>query len=76
MGIGMVFQQVENELWDTFLPAFFQEATFQIPGRAIDGLTVNSAGITLHYPTQNAGANRTVSCVATGKIVAVLCGTA
>ena len=33
LGIGMAFQEVEDELQDTFLLALFQGATSHIPGR-------------------------------------------
>ena len=42
--IGMDFQSVEDKLQDTFLPALFQGATSQIPGRAITGLPVKKTG--------------------------------
>ena len=39
-GIGMTFQSLEDELWDTFLPELFQGAKSQIPGRDITVLLV------------------------------------
>ena len=39
--IGMAFQAVEDELQDNLLPALFQGATSQIPGKAITGMLVN-----------------------------------
>ena len=36
-----------DTLWDIFLPDLFKEDTAQIPGRAITGLPVKQAGITL-----------------------------
>ena len=74
--IGMAFQVVEDVLWDIFLPAIFQVATAQIPGRAITGLPVKQAGIALHKPTWDAGENCTASCIITGHLVAALRRTA
>ena len=72
----MEFQTAEEELRNTFLPALFNGATSHIPGRAVTGLPVNQAGIALPEPTQTTGANRTASCVITGKLVAALRGMA
>ena len=49
-GIYMVFQAVEDELRDKFLPELFQGATSQIPGRAITGIPYKQAGIALYDP--------------------------
>ena len=61
---------------DIFLPALFQGATAQIPRRAITGLPVKQAGISLPDTTRAAGANWTASCRITGHLVAALHGTA
>ena len=74
--IRMDFQVVEVALRDIFLSTLFQGAVAQIPGRAITGLPVEQAGITLPDPTWTAGANWTTSCVITGHLVTVLHGTA
>ena len=74
--IGMEFQPVEDELWDTSLPDLFKGGTSQIPGRSITSLPVNQDGIALTNPTHTTGANCTVSCVVTGHLVAALRGTA
>ena len=65
-GIGMVFQAVEYELQDTFLPDLFQSATSQIPGKLITSLPVKKFGINLPDPTQTTEANCTASCVIKG----------
>ena len=74
--IGMAFQVVEYAMRDIFLPALFQGATAQIPGRAITGLSVRQAEIALPDPAQTAGENWTASCTITGHLAAALCGTA
>ena len=56
-GIGIAFQAVEDELWDSFLPVLFQGAASQIPGRSITGLPVKQAGISLPSPNHTTGAN-------------------
>ena len=55
--IGMTFQAVEDELRYTFLPDLFPGATSQIPWRAITGIPVKQAKITLPNPTWNTGAD-------------------
>ena len=70
--IGTLFQPVEDELRDSFLPDLFKGATYQIPGRAVTGLPVKQARIALLGPTHTAGANWTASCVITGHLVAAL----
>ena len=72
----MDFEVVEDALWYIFLLNLFQEATYQIPGRAIIGMTVKQAGISLPDPTRTAGENWTASCMITGHLVAALRGTA
>ena len=74
--IGMAFQAVEDELRDIFLLALFQEATYQIPGRATTGLPVKQAGSALPKPTQTSEANWTASCVITGHLIVALGRTA
>ena len=74
--IGISFQVLEDALQDLFIPALFQGAPSQIPGRSITGLPVKQAGIALPDPTWTAGANWTASCVITGHLVAALRGTA
>ena len=73
--IGMAFQVVEDALRNTFLPALFQGAMSQIPGRAITGMPVKLAGISLPDPTRTAGEKCRASCVITEHHVAALCGT-
>ena len=72
----MAFKLVGDELWDTFLPALFQGAMSQIPGRAITGLLVKQAGIALSDPTNTVVANWTASCVIMGNLVTALHGAA
>ena len=75
LGIGIVFQVVEDEMRDTLLPALFQGATSQNPGRLITGLPLNQAGIALPSPTHTVRANWTAPCVITGHLIEALCGT-
>ena len=56
-GIGTVFQIVEDQMHEVFLPAILKGATSHIPGRAVTGMQVNQDGITLPDPNQSAGAN-------------------
>ena len=55
--IEVAYQVVEYAMRDTFLPALFQGATAQIPGRVITGLLSKQDGIAFHNPTRTAGAN-------------------
>ena len=71
-GIGIAFQAVEDALQYTFLPALFQGATSQIPGRTITGLPVKHSGIDFPDHNHTAGANCTVSCVIIEHLVAAL----
>ena len=64
----MAFQAVEYELQNTILPALFQEATSQIPRRAITNLPVKQAEIALPDQTWTAGANWMASCLITGHL--------
>ena len=65
--IGMEFQVVEDALRDISLPALFQGATSQIPGRETTSLTIKQARTTLPDPTWTAEANWTASCVIKGE---------
>ena len=73
-GIGITFQAVEDGLRDTFLPAIFQGAAFQTPGRSITGLPIRQAGFAPPDPIQTVGSNWVVSCVITGHLVAEIRG--
>ena len=75
-GIEIAFQEVKDEIRDTFLPALVQRATYQIPGMEINGLPVKQDGISLPNPTNTTSENWTASCVITGHLVAALRGTA
>ena len=55
--------------------ALFQEATNQIPSRAITGLLVKQDVFSLLDPTRTAGENWTASFIITVHLVAALCGT-
>ena len=74
--IGVAFQVLKDALRGIFLPALFQGDTEQIPRRAMTGLPIKQAGISLTDPTRNAGENWTAFCVITGHLVTALCGTA
>ena len=74
--IGMAFQAVDDELWDTLLPALFQGATCQIPWKAITGMLSKQARIALPNPTRTARSKWTASCNITGHLVAALYGMA
>ena len=57
------FQPIEDALRNDFLLYLFKGATYQIPRRAVTGMSVNQAGISLLYPTETAISNCTASCV-------------
>ena len=71
----MAFQEVEHELWDTFLQALFKGATSQFPMRAINGLPLKQARISLTDLTWTEGENLTASCVITENLFVMLRGT-
>ena len=73
--IGMAFQVVEDALRDVLLTDLFQGAMAQIPGRAITGMPVKQAEISLPDPTRTAGANYMASCVILGNLVTAFQGT-
>ena len=52
--IGTEFQPIEDALRKDFLLYLFKGATYQIPRRAVTGMPVNQAGISLPYPTETA----------------------
>ena len=76
LDMGTMFQPVDNELRNAFLPSLFKRASSQILRIAVTGLPVNQAGIALPDPTQTVKDNWTASCVITGHLVAALRGTA
>ena len=49
--IGQALQPMEDELQKKFLLSLLKGDTYQIPGRAITGLPVKQAGISLLDPT-------------------------
>ena len=57
------FQTIEDALGNNLLLYLFKGATYQIPRRAVTGMSVNQAGISLLYPTETAISNCTASCV-------------
>ena len=61
--IGTEFQTIEDALRNNLLLYLFKGATYQIPRRAVTGMSVNQAGISLLYPTETAISNCTASCV-------------
>ena len=73
---GAEFQPVEDALQKAFLLSLLKGDTSQITGITVTGLTVKQYRITLPDPNHTARANWTASCVITGHLVVVLCGTA
>ena len=61
--IGTESQTIEDALRNNLLLYLFKGATYQIPRRAVTGMSVNQAGISLLYPTETAISNCTASCV-------------
>ena len=76
LDMGTMFQPVDNELRNAFLPSLFKRASSQILRIAVTGLPVNQAGIALPYLTQTSRYNWTDSCIIIEHLVAALCGTA
>ena len=68
------FQPIEDALRNDFLLYLFKGATYQIPGRAVTGMPVNQAGMSLPYPTETFRSKLTASCFITGHLVPGLHG--
>ena len=76
LNIGTEFQPIEDALRNNLRLYLFKGDTYHIIRRAVTGMPVNQAGISLPYPTDTSRTNCAASCVINGHIVPALQRTA